>query len=37
MVGNACVAKDLDTVKNALAQSAKLGPPVPMRWIRDDP
>ena len=37
MVGNTCVAKDMDTVKNALAESAKLGPPVPMRWIRDDP
>jgi hypothetical protein len=37
VVGNNCVAKDLDTVKNALAQSAKLGPPSPMRWIRDEP
>jgi len=37
IVGTNCVAKDLDTVKNALAESAKLGPPSPMRWIRDDP
>jgi hypothetical protein len=37
LVGNNCVAKDLDTVKNALAQSATLGPAIPMRWIRDDP
>jgi hypothetical protein len=37
VVGNNCVAKDLDTVKNALAGSAKLKPPSPMRWIRDDP
>jgi len=37
IVGKNCVAKDLATVKNALAESAKLAPPVPMRWIRDDP
>jgi len=37
MVGNNCLAKDLDTVKAALAQSARTGKPVPMRWIRDDP
>ncbi len=37
IVGANCVTKDLDTVKDALAQSAKLGPPSPMRWIRDDP
>lgn len=37
VIGNNCVAKDLDTVKNALAQSAKLKPPSSMRWIRDDP
>jgi hypothetical protein len=37
MVGANCVAKDLDTVKDALAQSAKIGAPVPMRWIRDTP
>jgi hypothetical protein len=37
MVGANCVAKDLDTVKNALAQSAGTGTPVSMRWIRDEP
>jgi hypothetical protein len=37
MVGNNCTAKDLDTVKAALAQSARTGKPVPMRWIRDEP
>lgn len=37
IVGNNCVAKDLDTVKSALAQSANLKPPSPMRWIRDEP
>jgi hypothetical protein len=36
-VGNNCAARDLDAVKNALAQSAKLKPPSPMRWIRDVP
>jgi hypothetical protein len=35
--GKNCVAKDLETVKTAIAESAKLGPAVPMRWIRDDP
>jgi hypothetical protein len=37
IVGSNCVAKDLDTVRSALAQSAKFGPPVSMRWIRDEP
>jgi hypothetical protein len=37
MVGSNCVAKDLDTVKTALAESAKLKPPSPLRWIRDTP
>jgi len=37
LVGAACVAKDMDTVKNALSESAKINPAVPMRWIRDDP
>ncbi len=37
MVGNNCVARDLETVKNALSESAKLNPPSPMRWIRDTP
>ena len=37
IVGKNCVAKDLDAVKNALAESAKINPAVPMRWIRDDP
>jgi hypothetical protein len=37
VVGNNCVAKDLETVKNALAQSAKTSTAVPMRWIRDTP
>lgn len=37
MVGNNCVAKDLDTVKAALARSAGLGQSLPLRWIRDDP
>ena len=36
IVGNNCVAKDLDTVRNALAQSGRRPPrPVVMRWIRD--
>ncbi|HEY4030380.1 MAG TPA: hypothetical protein VGM25_08555 [Caulobacteraceae bacterium] len=37
IVGNNCVAEDLDTVENALAESARLKPPAPMRWIRDVP
>ena len=37
IVGANCVAKDLDTVKNALVQSARIKSPVPMRWIRDEP
>jgi hypothetical protein len=37
VVGSNCVAKDLGTVNNALAQSAKIGTAVPMRWIRDTP
>jgi hypothetical protein len=37
IVGANCVAKDLDAVKNALAESAKLKPPSPIRWIRDTP
>jgi hypothetical protein len=32
-----CVAADLDAVKTAIAGSAKLKPPQPMRWIRDTP
>ena len=37
MVGNNCVAKTLDTVRNALTESAKLRPPSQLRWVRDEP
>jgi hypothetical protein len=37
VVTNNCMAKDLDAVKNALAESAKSNTPVPIRWIRDNP
>jgi hypothetical protein len=35
--GNNCIAKDIETVKKALALSAGLGEPQTMKWIRDDP
>jgi hypothetical protein len=35
--GNNCIAKDLETVKAALAQSAGLGEPQTMKWVRDEP
>lgn len=35
--GDNCIAKDLDTVKKALALSAGLGEPQTMKWVRDDP
>lgn len=37
LVGNNCVARDLATVKSALAQTARLRPPSQLRWIRDEP
>ena len=37
VVGTNCVARDLDAVRNAMAESAKVKPPSPMRWIRDVP
>ena len=35
--GNNCIAKDLETVKKALALSAGLGETQTMKWVRDDP
>jgi hypothetical protein len=32
-----CVAKDVETVKRALALSAGLGEPRTLKWVRDDP
>ncbi len=37
IVGANCVAADLDTVRAALRQSASLGEPRTVRWIRDAP
>ena len=37
VVRDNCQAKDLDTVKRALALSAGLGEPRTLKWVRDDP
>lgn len=37
VVGNNCVAKDLDTVMRALAQAGGLSQPYELKWVRDDP
>jgi hypothetical protein len=35
--GTSCVAKDFDTVRGALAQSASINEPRTIRWVRDNP
>ena len=35
--GTNCIAKDFDTVRNALAQSVGIGQSRTIRWVRDNP